>query len=190
MALGLKQLHYCVVAAEEEQLTRAARKLHVAQPALSRAILQVESELGVELFERHARGITPTPAGVTFLEKARVALGADDAAFAKARTTVDGDAVLLSVTDGNAMRTVRVTPTSPTSPARNNWSPPRDQWVDLPIIDKSYSTQKLNLFRWSEKLEGSITAHRGDDSPRAPPVPKWLERFVEVFKRAVEDCLR
>lgn len=76
MALGLKQLHYCVVAAEEEQLTRAARKLHVAQPALSRTILQVESELGVELFERHPRGITPTPAGVTFLEKARLALAA------------------------------------------------------------------------------------------------------------------
>ncbi|MGZ3440941.1 MAG: hypothetical protein ACXVDD_15560 [Polyangia bacterium] len=124
------------------------------------------------------------------LERARVELGTGDAAFAAARTTIEGDAVLLSVTDGGAMRSVRVTPTSPTSPARNNWNPPRDQWVDLPIIDKSYSTQKLNLFRWSEKLEGSITAHRSDDSPRAPPVPKWLERFVELFKRAVEDCLR
>jgi DNA-binding transcriptional LysR family regulator len=76
MALGLKQLQYCVAVAEEEQLTRAARRLHVAQPALSRIILQVESELGVELFERHPRGVTPTPAGEAFLEKARRALAA------------------------------------------------------------------------------------------------------------------
>ena len=124
------------------------------------------------------------------LEKARVEMGGGDAAMAAARTVIEGDAVLLSVTEGGAIRTVRVTPTSPTSAGRNNWNPPRDQWVDLPIIDKTYSTQKLNLFRWSEKLEGGITAYRGDDSPRAPPVPKWLERFVEVFRRAVEDCLR
>jgi DNA-binding transcriptional LysR family regulator len=76
MALGLKQLQYCVAVAEEEQLTRAARRLHVAQPALSRVILQVESELGVELFQRHPRGVTPTPAGEAFLEKARRALAA------------------------------------------------------------------------------------------------------------------
>jgi len=76
MAIGLKQLQYCVAVAEEEQMTRAARRLHVAQPALSRIILQVESELGVELFERHARGVTPTPAGEAFLEKARRALAA------------------------------------------------------------------------------------------------------------------
>lgn len=76
MAIGLKQLQYCVVVAEEEQLTRAARRLHVAQPALSRIILQVESELGVDLFERHARGVTPTSAGEAFLEKARRALAA------------------------------------------------------------------------------------------------------------------
>jgi DNA-binding transcriptional LysR family regulator len=70
------QLRYFVTVAEEGQMTRAARKLHLAQPALSHAIAQLESELGIELLERHARGVTLTAAGETFLSKARVALAA------------------------------------------------------------------------------------------------------------------
>jgi DNA-binding transcriptional LysR family regulator len=56
------QLRYFVTVAEEGQMTRAARKLHLAQPALSQAIAQLERELGVDLLERHARGVTLTPA--------------------------------------------------------------------------------------------------------------------------------
>jgi DNA-binding transcriptional LysR family regulator len=70
------QLRYFVTVAEEGQMTRAARRLHIAQPALSQSIAQLESELGVELLERHARGVTVTPAGEAFLVKARVALAA------------------------------------------------------------------------------------------------------------------
>jgi len=76
MTLRLEQLRYFVASAEEGQLTRAARKLHLAQPALSQAISQLESELGIELLRRHARGVTLTPAGEAFLTKARVALEA------------------------------------------------------------------------------------------------------------------
>jgi DNA-binding transcriptional LysR family regulator len=90
------QLRYFVTVAEEGQMTRAARRLHLAQPALSHAIAQLESELGIELLERHARGVTLTPAGETFLEKARIALAAttDAAMTAKslaraARTTME-----------------------------------------------------------------------------------------------------
>ena len=124
------------------------------------------------------------------LDQARVALAAHDQAFAEARVTVAGEVVELSVTEGAAIRTVRVTTSSAQSGARNNWNPPPDRWVDLPIIDKTYSTQKLSLFRWSDGLEGALTAYRGDDSPRAPPVPPWLRPFVDAFKPAVEDCLR
>jgi DNA-binding transcriptional LysR family regulator len=70
------QLLYFVTVAEEGRMTRAAAKLHVAQPALSRSIAQLESDLGLQLFERHSRGVTLTPAGATFLEKARLALAA------------------------------------------------------------------------------------------------------------------
>jgi DNA-binding transcriptional LysR family regulator len=78
MPLRLEQLRYFATVAEEGQITRAARRLHIAQPALSQAISHLESELGIELLERHPRGVTVTPAGDTFLQKARFALAASD----------------------------------------------------------------------------------------------------------------
>src|SRR5580693_3251311 len=71
------QLHYFVTVSEEGQITRAARKLHLAQPALSQAIAHLESELGIELFVRHPRGVTLTQAGEAFLVKAQAALAAE-----------------------------------------------------------------------------------------------------------------
>src|SRR2546427_41714 len=67
-------------------MTRAARKLHLAQPALSQAIAQLESELGVELLHRNPRGVTPTEAGEAFLAKARTALEATEDAALTARS--------------------------------------------------------------------------------------------------------
>jgi DNA-binding transcriptional LysR family regulator len=76
MALELRQMRYFAAVAEEGQLTRAARRLSMAQPALSQAIAQLEIQVGVKLLERHARGITLTPAGAAFLEKARATIAA------------------------------------------------------------------------------------------------------------------
>jgi DNA-binding transcriptional LysR family regulator len=70
-------LRYFVTVAEEGQLTRAAAKLHLAQPALSQAIAQLESELGIQLLQRLPRGVALTPAGEVFLPKARAALAAE-----------------------------------------------------------------------------------------------------------------
>jgi DNA-binding transcriptional LysR family regulator len=70
-------LRYFVTVVEEGQITRAATKLHIAQPALSQAVAQLESELGVQLLIRHARGVTLTSAGERFYEKARLAVAAD-----------------------------------------------------------------------------------------------------------------
>src|ERR1700722_6822202 len=80
------QLHYFVTVAEEGQMTRAARRLHLAQPALSQAIAQLEAELGIELLHRNPRGVTLTAAGEIFLAKARVALAADIDAAATAQS--------------------------------------------------------------------------------------------------------
>ena len=67
-------------------MTRAAAKLHLAQPALSQAIAQLENELGIVLFERHARGVTLTRAGTEFLPRARAAQAAQDDAAATAES--------------------------------------------------------------------------------------------------------
>jgi DNA-binding transcriptional LysR family regulator len=90
MAFRLSQARYFVTVAEEGQITRAAEKLYVAQPALSQAIAQLESDLGVELLERHARGVTLTAAGEAFLVKARVAIAAHDDAIETAHALARG----------------------------------------------------------------------------------------------------
>jgi DNA-binding transcriptional LysR family regulator len=78
----LRHLRYFVAIAEERSFTRAAERLWVAQPGLSTQIRRLESELGVQLFERHTRGVDLTDAGELFLERARTALAAADAARA------------------------------------------------------------------------------------------------------------
>jgi DNA-binding transcriptional LysR family regulator len=82
----LRQLRYFVTVADEGQMVRAARKLQLAQPALSQAIARLESQLGVKLLDRHPRGVAVTPAGQAFLEKARATLDAADDVDATARS--------------------------------------------------------------------------------------------------------
>jgi len=76
MPFKREQLRYFVTVAEEGQITRAAAKLHVAQPALSQAITQLEAELGIKLFDRQSRGVALTTAGERFYEQARRAVDA------------------------------------------------------------------------------------------------------------------
>jgi len=79
-AMELRQLNYFVAIAEEQSFTRAAERLWVAQPGLSTQIRRLESELGVQLFERRPRGVDLTDAGDLFLERARKAVAAAELA--------------------------------------------------------------------------------------------------------------
>jgi DNA-binding transcriptional LysR family regulator len=81
----LRQLRYFVAVAEEGQITRAATRLHLAQPALSQAIAQLEASVGVQLLERHARGVRLTRPGAAFFAKAQQAL----TAMAEANSTAE-----------------------------------------------------------------------------------------------------
>ena len=89
--MELRHLRYFVAVAEEQNVTRAAARLHVAQPALSRQIHDLEDELKVALFERRASSIHLTQSGRIFLKEAQAVLRRADAAVKKIRSlrTVD-----------------------------------------------------------------------------------------------------
>jgi LysR family nitrogen assimilation transcriptional regulator len=68
--MNLKQLHYFVKVVEAGNMTRAAARLHVAQPAIGVQLAQLESNLGVKLLTRHSRGVVPTLAGEKLFHRA------------------------------------------------------------------------------------------------------------------------
>jgi DNA-binding transcriptional LysR family regulator len=72
--VSLAQLEYFVTVAEEGNLGRAARRLRLSQPPLTRQIRALEDELGMPLFARTPRGMQLLPAGRAFLERARAVL--------------------------------------------------------------------------------------------------------------------
>ncbi|HEV8054500.1 MAG TPA: LysR family transcriptional regulator [Candidatus Limnocylindrales bacterium] len=71
MTPELRLIRYFVAVAQEGNVTRAAERLHIAQPSLSAAIKQLEQQLGVELLARNGRQITITPAGELLRDRGR-----------------------------------------------------------------------------------------------------------------------
>ncbi|MHC4051670.1 LysR family transcriptional regulator [Bradyrhizobium sp. 25ACV] len=96
--MELRHLRYFVAVAEEGSfLTAAQRRLNTSQPSLSRQIRDLENEVGVQLLERQARGVTLTAAGRVFLDHARLALLQVEAATDGARRTAEPQRPALSM---------------------------------------------------------------------------------------------
>lgn len=88
--MELRHLRYFIAVAEEGSVTLAAeRRLHTAQPSLSRQIRDLEFEVGTPLLLRSARGVELTAAGLAFLEHARIAMTQVEAAVEAARRAAE-----------------------------------------------------------------------------------------------------
>jgi len=85
MSMSIRAMQCFVAVVSTGSISRAATALHVAQPALSLQIRNLEEDLGVVLLQRSARGVTPTAAGTRLLAHAREILGRIDAARADVR---------------------------------------------------------------------------------------------------------
>lgn len=90
-AVELRHLRYFVAVAGQLSFTKAAQRLRVAQPALSRQIRDLEEELGAQLLERNSRAMKLTDAGAAFLIEARIVLERADEAVKVARAVARGE---------------------------------------------------------------------------------------------------
>lgn len=95
--MDLRHLRYFIAVAEELNFTRAAGRLHIAQPPLSQQIRQLEDELGVTLLQRNSRPVRLTEAGVLFLARARALLASFEDAVADTRRVGRGQAGKLAL---------------------------------------------------------------------------------------------
>lgn len=88
--MELRHLRYFIATAEEENVSLAASKLHISQPAISRQIHDLEYEIGFQLFERSGKALKLTEAGRAFLVDAKELLRSADAAVKNARAISSG----------------------------------------------------------------------------------------------------
>src|SRR5262250_2954004 len=89
--MELRHLRYFLVVGEVLNFTKAAARLRVAQPALSRQVQDLEDEIGVDLLHRSPRGVTLTAEGKLFLEEARELLKRADESVEKVRALARGE---------------------------------------------------------------------------------------------------
>jgi DNA-binding transcriptional LysR family regulator len=93
--VDLRALRYFVAVAEERHVGRAAGRLHMTQPPLSRAIRRLEDEIGAALFERTPKGVTLTPAGAVLYDEAGALLRQADRI--RGRVTAAAGAATLTI---------------------------------------------------------------------------------------------
>ena len=108
--MELRHLRYFVAVAEERHFGRAAERLHIAQPPLSRQIRDLERELGTALFDRVARGAELTAAGRAFLPQVRLTLAQAERAQRTAQRAAQGEIGRLRVGFTEAATYSRVLP--------------------------------------------------------------------------------
>ena len=102
--MELRTLRYFVAVAEELHFGRAAARLHMSQPPLSRAIKQLETDVGATLLHRSAAGVTLTPAGTALLDEARTLLDQADRIRVRVATAAGAATITVAILGDSADR--------------------------------------------------------------------------------------
>jgi DNA-binding transcriptional LysR family regulator len=164
--MELRHFRYFVAVAGEENVSRAARKLHVSQPGLSRQIRDLEAEIGFQLFERSAKSLRLTESGKVFLVEARAVLQHADDAVKKARAVSGGTNGEINVGYAPSL-TVRILP-----PALRAF---QEQFPNVRVALHDLSTEEMLAQLGEKKLQVALTVR---------PAPKLLRglRFEELAR--------
>lgn len=134
--MNIQQLRYVVATVDHGSMTAAAAAVFVAQPALSRAVRQLERELGITIFERSGRGVTLSPEGAELVRRARGVLTSIDALHSAASTT-----------DPTAVFVIAASPTLQAALAVPILAALRDHGVAMPtrLVGCESSTEVVDL---------------------------------------------
>lgn len=164
--MELRALRYFVMVAEELHFGRAADRLHIAQPAVSRQIARLERELGVRLFDRSPRRVRLTAAGHRVLDPAREALAAAD----RVRVVAREQAGVMRIGTGPGQFTARL---ERGIDALREQAPAFDVvLVDLPL------PARLNALRQGEIDLALVRGVRS--APGLRVLPTWTEALFAV----------
>ncbi|WP_062993523.1 LysR family transcriptional regulator [Nocardia anaemiae] len=165
--MELRALRYFVTVADELHFGRAADRLHIAQPAVSRQIARLERELGVRLFDRSPRRVRLTEAGHRVLDAAREALAAAD----RVRVAASPRAGVMRIGTGTGQFTARLE--RGIDALRE-----RDPAFDVVLVDLPL-TARLNALR---QREIDLALARGVSSAHGLRVlPTWTEPLFAVI---------
>jgi DNA-binding transcriptional LysR family regulator len=173
MALDLRQLRYFVAVAEEGHITRAAERLGMGQPPLSQQIKALESQLGLQLFRRKARGVELTESGQVLLDEARVILARLEQAERATLSTARGEQGKLCV---------GVAPTAPFHPfVPSVIRAFREGFPGVEVtLDECLSRQAVQglkearldaAFVRAELVDAELTVHRLFEEPMVVALP-------------------
>ena len=150
--MELRHLKYFVAVAEEQNVTRAAARLHVSQPPLSRQIRDLEDELGVALFEHGPRAVRLTAAGRVFLNEAQAVLRRADEAIQAVQAAARGQQAELNVAYAPSL-TVEILPAT----LRRFQSDSPGVRVNLHDLSTEEMLEKLR----ADKLDLALMIHPG-----------------------------
>jgi len=194
--VDLRQLRYFVAVAEEGHITRAAEKLGIQQPPLSRLIGNIERDLDVRLFVRRPRGVELTEAGLAFYREACGVLAGFDQAIETTKSTARGERGRICV---------GVTPTGPFVPfvprimhefreKFPNVNFTLEERLSSELIDLVRSGRVDAAFLWTPRAEGLASMPLLDDPlvialPAAHPLTKTIGGPIPVKSLANETFI-